>query len=61
MDEKILAPIGLIMGIIAASAQRIRVAQQYGCGHQLIEQERFYRKFHLPIQGRSPPLSNLQH
>ncbi len=56
MEEMILSPIGLMLCIITASAKRIRANILLGFEHQSIKQEGFYKKPHLPIQGRSPPL-----
>jgi len=57
MEERILAPIGLVMGIITDYTKRIRAESEFGLNHQRVRQEGLYKKLHLPIQGRSPPLS----
>ena len=56
MEEMILSPIGLMLGIIAASAKRIKAKIVFGFEHKSVKQEGFYKKLHMPIQGRSPPL-----
>ncbi len=56
MEERILAPIGLVVGIITTFAKRIKARGEFGFNHQLVRQKGFYKKLHLPIQGRSPPL-----
>jgi len=71
MEESILSPIGLMLGVIAASANSIRTNLVFGLKHQSVnpvrkfglcffsngvKQEGFYKKLHLPIHSRSPPL-----
>lgn len=56
MEESILAPIGLVVGIITTFAKRIKAKREFGFNHQLVKQEGLYKKLHLPIQSRSPPL-----
>jgi len=58
MDETIVAPIGLVMGIITSYAVRIKAEWEFGFNLQSLNQEGFNKKIHSPIQGRSPPLSN---
>ncbi len=56
MDEKILAPIGLEQGIIEETMYGIWIKLVFAYARQLLKQGGFYRKLHLPVQGRSPPL-----
>ena len=56
MEERILAPIGLVMGVITDYTKRIRVESEFGFNHQQVRQEGLFKKIHSPIQGRSPPL-----
>ncbi len=58
MDETIVAPIGLVMGIITSYAVRIKAEWEFGFNQQLIRQECLHKKIHSPIQERSPPLSD---
>ncbi len=56
MEERIVAPIGLVVGIITSCTERIEAGGFFGLNHQIARQESLYKKFHLPVQGRSPPL-----
>ncbi len=56
MEESMISPIGLMLGVIAASAERIGLKPLFGFKHKRVVNEGFYKKFHLPIQSRSPPL-----
>ena len=56
MEECILTPIGLVMGIISTYTKRIRAELEFGFNHRMVRQEGLYKKLHSPIQGRSPPL-----
>ena len=55
MVERILAPIGLEQGVVEETISRIWIKLVYCFKRQLIVQEGFYKKPHLPIHGRSPP------
>jgi hypothetical protein len=56
MDEKIFAPIGLEQGVIEESTAMIWIKLVFAYACRLSKQGGFYRKLHLPVQGRSPPL-----
>jgi len=56
MEERIVAPIGLVMGVITACTERIRTWGEFGLNHKIARHESLYKKFHLPVQGRAPPL-----
>jgi hypothetical protein len=55
MEEIILSPIGLVFRIIAAP-KRINANITFGYTLKLLKHGGFYKKLHLPIQSRSPPL-----
>jgi hypothetical protein len=57
MEESILAPIGLVVGIINTCAKSIKAVREFGFNQQPVRQEIRLRRIHSPIQGRSPPLS----
>lgn len=60
MDETIIAPIGLVMGVITSYARRIKARWESGFNQQSLGQEGLHQQFHLPIKERSPPLSEYQ-
>jgi len=59
MDESIVAPIGLVMGIITTFTSWFMPESQPDYNHKNVTKNGLFRKIHSPIQERSPPLSNL--
>ncbi len=55
MVERILAPIGLEQGVVEETTGRIWIKLVFCIKRQLVKQEGFYKKPHLPIHSRSPP------
>ena len=58
MDETIVAPIGLVMGIITSYAVRIRAEPEFGFNQKSSSRKGVHKNIHSSVRERSPPLSD---